>query len=81
MAFLQAAEAVEMTVRFEEGLLHHVGGVQLAPQLPADLDPGQQVQVGAVVLQQHAEYGLVACPGARQQVVHVGLLGTSPWEG
>src|SRR5438034_11379629 len=37
--------------RLQEGLLHHVGRVELAPQARADLQPRQQAQVLAVALQ------------------------------
>ncbi len=52
--FLLAAspELAKVAVCFQEGFLHQVGGIHLAPQPPADLETGQQGQVIPVPFQQ-----------------------------
>ena len=46
-----AAELGQRLVRLQEGLLHHVGGVQAGAQSGIELQAGQQTQVVAVTLQ------------------------------
>ena len=51
----------------QEGLLDEVGGVDLALEPDADLEPGQQAEVIAIDLQQLAEGRAVAGPGPPEQ--------------
>src|SRR5207253_700646 len=49
LALAAAAELLLGLVGLGQRLLHHVGRVELAPQTRVELEPGQQVQVVAVL--------------------------------
>src|SRR5262249_32730803 len=64
-----ALEVGKVAVRFHEGLLDQIGGLDLAAQVPAQLHAGQERQVAAVTLQDQAAGLGVAGAGAAKQLL------------
>src|SRR5262245_23323882 len=57
----------------EEGFLHEVRRVELALELPADLEPREQREVVTIPLQDLTERGQVAGACPSQQLVDFGI--------
>src|SRR5689334_12502841 len=66
-----APEGREVPVGLQERLLDQVGRVELPLEPPADLDPGEQGQVGLIPGEEPAERRLAGRPGVPDQPFRV----------
>src|SRR4051812_25200599 len=64
-------ELGELVMRLQEGLLDQIGGIYFSLQAPADLQPGQQLQIAVVKLQELAESRTTARASAAQKLLRV----------